>query len=229
MDLAEMKAELLDLVDPSLAAYLQKVVTDTRYPMLCVAVPQVRRVAKRAAKEDFAPLLGGPFDSFELLLCTGLAVAYAKAPLAQRLDGLRKLLPHLDSWALTDCIFPTLRFAEGERQLLWDFAMECLKAREEYTVRSGIVLLLRFFLTKKDIPQVCHCLQRLQDDRYYVQMAVAWCFAEMAVTDFEIVENTLESGDLDLFIHNKTIQKIRESYRIPAEKKEAALRLRRKL
>lgn len=153
MNLAEMRTALLDLTDPSLAAYLQKVVTDTHYPMLCVPVPQVRRVAKKAAREDLTPLLCGPFDSFELLLCIGLAVAYVKIPLAQRLDGLRKLLPHLDSWALTDCMFPALRFAEGERQLLWDFAMECLNAREEYTVRSGVVLLLRFFLRRRIFPR----------------------------------------------------------------------------
>jgi hypothetical protein len=59
-------------------------------------------------------------------------------------------------------------------------------------------------------------------------MAVAWCFAEMAVDHYEIVEKVLETGGLSQFIHNKTIQKIRESYRIPREKKEAALRLRRK-
>lgn len=229
MNPAEMRAALLERADPSMATYLRKVVTDTHYPMLCVPVPQVRRVAKMAAKEDHAALLSGPFESFEQLLCTGLAVAYAKEPLVRRLDGLRQLLPHLDSWALTDCIFPTLRFSEAERPLLWDFAMECLEAEGEYTVRSGVVLLLRFFLTECEIPQVYHRLRSLQDGRYYVQMAVAWCFAEMAVTDFKIVEKALESGELDLFIQNKTIQKIRESYRISVQKKEAALRLRRKL
>lgn len=229
MKTAEMTAALLERCRPSMASYLKKVVSDTHYPMLCVPVPQVRSIAKSAAKEDYADLLTGPFGSFEQLLCTGLTVAYAKAPLAQRLGGLRQLLPYLDSWALTDCIFPTLRFSEGERPLLWDFAMECLESEGEYTVRSGVVLLLRFFLTEQDVPRVHQRLVRLHDSRYYVQMAVAWCFAEMAVTDFTIVEKALESGELELFIHNKTIQKIRESYRIPAEKKEAALRLRRKI
>lgn len=37
-----------------------------------------------------------------------------------------------------------------------------------------------------------------------------------------------EKNDLDVFVHNGTIQKMRESYRIRADIKQAALRLKRK-
>ena len=90
------------------------------------------------------------------------------------------------------------------------------------------MILLRFFLTDTHCQAVATRLVTLQNEAYYVQMAVAWCFAEMAVNHYEIVEKVLESGELTPFIHNKTIQKMRESYRISAEKKEAAQRLRRK-
>ena len=207
---------------------MKKVISDTKYPMLCVRMEPVRRVAKQAAKGDWLSLTEGPFVYYEEVLCAGLAVAYAKAPLRERLEGLRRLLPYMDSWGMTDSIVTTLRFSDAERPLLWEFALECLAGAGEYTVRFGVVLMLRFFMTEAEIPEVARRLLSLRDRRYYVQMAVAWCFAEMAVTDFEIVEKVLQAGELSLFIHNKTIQKMRESYRISAEKKEAALRLRRK-
>ena len=155
-----------------------------------------------------------------------MAAAYAKAPLVERLTALRSLLPYFDSWAMTDSVFPTLRFLESEKPLLWAFAMECIAGPGEYIVRSGIVILLRFFIAEAE--PVAALLRGIRDERYYVQMAVAWCFAEMAVDHYEIVEKVLESGELHPFIHNKTIQKMRESYRISEEKKEAAQRLRRK-
>ena len=226
MTKAEMQAALRELADPSVADYMQKVVSDTGYPMLFVPMAAVRKVAKAAAKTAY--LTQGPFVYYEEVVCAGLAAAYAKCPLAQRLEQLRRLLPCLDSWAMTDSIFPTLHFVPEERELLWDFAMECLAGEGEYTVRSGVVILLRFFLTEDRCAEVASRLTALRDARYYVQMAVAWCFAEMAVHHYEIVEKVLESGELTLFIHNKTIQKMRESYRISPKKKEAALRLRRK-
>ena len=207
---------------------MKTVISDTHYKLLCVRMEPLRRTAKTAAKGDWLSLTEGPFDYYEEVLCAGLAAAYAKVPMAERLAGLRRLLPYMDSWGMTDSIVTTLRFTEAERPVLWEFALECLDGAGEYTVRFGVVLLLRFFLMPEKAPEVARRLCAIRDGRYYVQMAVAWCFAEMAVTSFEIVEKVLETGELDPFIHNKTIQKMRESYRISAEKKEAAGRLRRK-
>ena len=227
MTRTQMRAELMAARDPSVAGYMEKVVSDTAYPMLYVRMDPVRRIAKRASKSYALLLTEEGWESFEEVLCVGLAIAYAKEPLQLRLEALQWLLPHLDSWALTDSIFPTLRFLPEERDILFAFAQACLQREAAYTVRSGIVILLRFFLQEQACPHIAKMLTYLRDDRYYVQMAVAWCFAEMAVQDFNTVEKVLKSGELDRFIHNKTIQKIRESYRIPVEMKEMARGLRR--
>ena len=222
----EMCRDLAAAADPRMRKYMQTVITDTRYDLLCVPMKPLRAIAQRAAKGDWLSLTEGPFESYEAVLCAALAVAYAKEPLCCRLEGLKRMLPHIDSWAITDSVFPTLRFAPEEKTLLWDFALECLAGKDEYTVRSGVVILLRFFAGEAE--RVAGLLCKVRDDRYYVQMAVAWCFAELAVDYYEIVEKVLRTGELPLFIHNKTIQKMRESYRISAEKKEAARHLRRK-
>jgi len=228
MTIVEMRTALQEKGDPSLELYVKNVIRDTTYPMLCVRMEPLRRIAKTAAKGDWRALIAGPFDYYEEVLCTALAATYAKASLRERLMGLRRLLPYMDSWGMTDSVVTTIRFLETERPVLWDFALECLEGKGEYTVRFGVVLILRFFLTEEEIPQVAQRLCAIRDERYYVQMAISWAFAEMAVTNYEIVEKILESGEISPFIHNKTIQKMRESYRISAEKKEKAGLLRRK-
>lgn len=229
MDWEELAAALDAMADPTVARYQNTVISDTNYPMRFIRVPELRKLAKHAAKGDWRGLVRrGRYETYEEVLVIGLAVAYAKAPLADKLEELRLLLPHLDSWALTDSIVPTLKLKPNEREPAWDFAMECLKSPLEYTVRFGVVLLLDYFLTPEDLPRTAGALCAIRDERYYVRMAVAWCLAEIAVHDCERVENILKSGVLDDFVQNMTIRKMRESYRITPEQKAAAAALKRK-
>lgn len=213
---------LISAADPEFARFQRRVISDTRYPILGVRMPILRRLAKQAAREEM------PLEYFEQVRLKGLSIAYTKTSMEEKLAKLRKFLPEMDSWAMTDSIVPTLQPKPEELSALWDFAVECIAEEGEYTVRFGIVIFLNHFLTETYIPQVADQLCTIRDDRYYIRMAVSWCFAEMAVTDYERVEAILRSGCLDLFVHNKTIQKMRESYRITKEQKAAVWLLRRK-
>lgn len=229
MTYREWIAALDAMADPALAPYQHTIISDTHYPMRCIRMPQLRKLAKEAAKGDWQAMLPQlRWETYEEVLAAGLIIAYAKAPFGEKLEPLRQLLPHLDSWAMTDSIVPTLKIKPEERSLAWDFAMECLAGTGEYTVRFGIVMLLDYFLTPEAIPLVARRLAAIRDDRYYVRMAVSWCLAELAVQDYERVEKLLENGSLDTFTHNMTIRKMRESYRITPQQKAAALLLKRK-
>lgn len=225
----ELITQLDALSDPTVAPYQNKIVSDTGYPMRCIRMPVLRKLAQTAARGDWRGLLADArFETYEEVMVIGLAVAYAKVPLADKLEALRLLIPRLDSWALTDCIVPTLKIKENDKELAWELAMECLADEKEYTIRFGIILLLDYFLTPDTIPQTADCLTSIRDGRYYVRMAVSWCLAEMAVHDFDRVKRMLENGILDTLTHNMTIRKMRESYRITADQKTAVTALRRK-
>lgn len=229
MDYPELICRLDALADPSLEAYQKKIVSDTAYPMRCIRVPVLRKLARELAKDDWRDLLReAHWEIYEEVLVLGLAVAYAKVPFREKLVPLRGLLPHLDSWAMTDSIVPTLKPRKEELPAVWAFAMECLESEMEYTRRFGVVLLLDDFLTPEHMERVTACLVSITDGRYYVRMAVAWCLAEMAVSDPDRVEDILERRVLDPFVHDMTIRKMRESYRIAPERKAAAAALRRK-
>lgn len=231
MNALELEIELQKMAEPALEAYLKRVITDTHYPMLCIRMPNLRDLANRASKGNWKKLVTRcTYVYYEEVLCIALAVAYAKVPLEERLSVLwEHLIYRLDSWGMTDAIVPTLKIKEAELPVAWEFALKCLNGQREYTRRFGIVMLMNYFLTEEYIPAVEDRICSLQDERYYVRMAQAWLFAEMGIRDFERVQRLLESGKLEPFVHNMTIRKIRESYRISKEQKAAVAALRRNI
>ena len=59
-------------------------------------------------------------------------------------------------------------------------------------------------------------------------MMIAWYFATALAKQYETAVTVLEQGRLDVWTHNKTIQKARESYRITQEQKEYLKSLKRR-
>lgn len=177
-----LREHLNALVDTTVLPYQNAVITDTHYPILGIRMGPLRALARQIAREDWQSLLRPvSFETYEQALVTGLAVAYAPVPFWQKAQALRTLLPHLDSWAMTDSIVPTLKPRREELEQVRRFALACLAAPEEYTVRFGVILLLDYFLTPGETDWTARQLTAIRDERYYVRMAVAWCLAEMAV------------------------------------------------
>ena len=230
MNALELERELHKIAEPALEVYQKRVITDTNYQMLFVRMPNLRHLANKASKGDWQKLVNRcTYVYFEEVLCVALAVAYAKAPLEERLSVLwEDLIYRLDSWAMTDAIVPTFRVKDTERTVAWEFVLKCLDGKREYTRRFGIVMMLTYFLTEDYIPLVEEKISQLQDQRYYVRMASAWLLAEMSVRDFQRVLCLLKKGVLDPVVQNMTIRKIRESNQIRADKKAEVAALKRK-
>lgn len=224
----ENLAALRAMAEEGYAAFQQKLVPDTSYPILGVRLPQLRRLARQKAREDWKAALAEPFAYYEQVLLAGLTIAYARAPLEEKLEAIWALLPRLDSWAFTDSIAPTLKVREEELPRLWAFAQCCLESPAAYTRRFGLILLLDDFLVPAYWDRAAEAVMALRDDRYYVQMAAAWLTAELAAQQFDLAAAMLRSGRLDAFTHNKAIQKMRESYRISPEQKAYVHTLKRK-
>ena len=61
-----------------------------------------------------------------------------------------------------------------------------------------------------------------------MNMMRAWYFATALAKQYEAALPYLEQGRLDLWTHNKAIQKAIESYRVPEEHKQRLRQLKRK-
>ena len=64
-------------------------------------------------------------------------------------------------------------------------------------------------------------------EHYYVRMMVAWFFATARAKQYETTLPYLTEQRLPLWVHNKAVQKARESFRVTEEHKEELKRLRR--
>ena len=62
-------------------------------------------------------------------------------------------------------------------------------------------------------------VSEIRSEEYYVNMMIAWYFATALAKQYETILTYIEKQKLDVWTHNKTIQKACESYRITSEQK----------
>ncbi|MCC8042074.1 MAG: DNA alkylation repair protein [Oscillospiraceae bacterium] len=129
-----------------------------------------------------------------------------------------EFLPYIDNWATCDLFSPPIFHKYKEEMLnkikLW------LKSGSVYTVRFGIDMLMRDFLD--DSFEINH-LDLVADTccgEYYINMAVAWYFSTALVKQYDAALPFFTERRLPVWVHNKSIQKARESKRVSREIKD---------
>lgn len=132
-------------------------------------------------------------------------------------DALDAFLPHVDNWAVCDSLRPQI--ITKDKQRLLDYIDTCLQSEHPYTVRFGIELLMLYFLDEDfDVAHFAR-VAAAQSGEYYVNMMIAWYFATALAKQWESALPYLEQHRLPAWVHNKTIQKATESFRITPEQK----------
>ena len=71
-------------------------------------------------------------------------------------------------------------------------------------------------------------IEALTQEEYYVRMAAAWAVSVCYVKFPEKTLPLLQRQSLPAFTQNKSIQKIRESFRVPQEDKDMLVRYKMK-
>ncbi|MBR6633891.1 MAG: DNA alkylation repair protein [Clostridia bacterium] len=142
------------------------------------------------------------------------------------LSLVEKFLPYVDNWATCDSMRPKC-FKKNPQGLL-PFINRCLASKHTYTVRYGIGLLTSYFLDGEFDPSYLKWVGELVSHEYYINMMQAWYFATALAKQWECTVGYITEYKLPLWVHNKTIQKAVESYRITDEQKAYLKAFRRK-
>ena len=79
---------------------------------------------------------------------------------------------------------------------------------------------MAYFLDDDFLCRVIDIILNVKGDNYYIDMGKAWTLATLAIKRSDIVENIILNSSLSVWIKRKTIQKMKESYRISDEVKE---------
>ncbi len=135
----------------------------------------------------------------------------------QALAALEAFLPHIDNWATCDAFAPKV-FAKHTEALL-PHIESWIASDRTYTVRYGLGTLMRYYLDEHFKPAYLTLAASVRSEEYYVNMMIAWFFATALAKQYDAALTILSEHKLDVWTHNKAIQKARESFRITDEQK----------
>ena len=220
-----IKEELLKLKDEKYKEFHAKLMpTINPDTIIGIRVPVLRAFSKTIQDtEDFFSHL--PHEYFEENNLHGFLIEKI-SDFDECIKELEKFLPYVDNWATCDMMRPKV-FKKNTDKLVLKIK-EWLKSEHTYTVRFGIEMLMVYFLDEKFDEKYLGWVSKIKSDEYYINMMIAWYFATALAKQYETAVKYIEKNKLPLWVHNKTIQKAVESYRISNNVKDYLKTYRRK-
>ena len=219
---------LAALSDEKYRVFNQRLIPGGRQ-MLGVRMPQLRALARSVTAGDWQSFLENCPDQYhEDRLLRAMVIGSAPCGEEERLALVWDFVPMIDNWAVCDCFCGGLKEARKRQAEYYALACGFAGSGQEYEMRFAAVLLLCHFVNDAYIDRVLELYGRMAHEGYYLKMAVAWGLSVCYVHYPQKTLALLQSGRLDDFTHNKTIQKCRESLRVSKTDKAMLQTLRRK-
>lgn len=216
----EIRKRLFKLQDKKYRDFQCKLIpTLESTTIIGVKTPELRRYAKELVKQkdiqNFLYIL--PHQYFEENQLHAFIISEIKDN-KQCLEELNRFLPFVDSWATCDQLSPKV-FKKNRSELI-DQIKQWVCSDKTYMVRFGIGMLLEHFLDDDFDPIYLEMVSKISSAEYYIRMMIAWYFATALAKQYTKALPYIEEQRLDIWTHNKTIQKAVESRRITLEQKE---------
>lgn len=184
-----------------------------------VRMPILRKIAKDIYNDDYTDyfLEQLPHDYQEENILHGIILSIKYKDIDVLLDKLDKFLTYVDNWAITDIISPKL-FKEYPDEV-YEKIKGWINSRDEYVIRFGVVSLIQFYLDDNFRLEELELVRNIKCDYFYVKMAIAWFYSFALIKQYNDTIKYFEDKKIDKWIHNKSIQKAIESYRISGDRK----------
>lgn len=197
--------------------------------ILGVRVPILRNFAKEIVKEgNIEEYLENALDnSYEEILLQGMVLGLWKTNIENFSKYLEKFIPKINSWAVCDVSVAGFKITKKNMEYMWDFLQKYLKSNKEFELRFAIVMLLDFYITDEYIDKVLQILNNIENDEYYVKMAIAWTLQVAFVKFPNETMKLLKNNKIDDWTYNKALQKIIESYRVDENTKNEIRKMKR--
>ena len=200
----------------------------TKYEILGIRLPIIRKIAKEISKtnyEDFLKLTKSKY--YEEVLIEGLVISTIKDE--SIFDKyFNKYITKIDNWGICDSFCNSLNIVTKNPTKYFNLCKELSLSNEEFISRVGLIIILNYFIKQEYLKDIFNILDSITSDKYYINMAQAWLICELYIYYPQETEKYLKNNKLNNFTHNKSISKIRESYRIPKETKDYLNTLKRK-
>lgn len=191
-----------------------------------VRVPKLRVIAKEIANGDnWQEFLSTKSRGlYEEEMIKGLVIGLVKCPLSERLELVKQFVPSIDNWAVCDIFSGGLKAFKKNREIILPYIERCLGAKQEFTVRFAICMLMNYYVDDKYIEYTLDKIKDVKHSGYYVIMASAWALSVCFIKYRDITIKLFSRFVLNKTTQNKAIQKCRESFRVSKQDKELLLK-----
>ena len=214
-----IRETLLSLQDGEFAAFQARLLPNIAPERIIgVRTPELRKLAKqlRGSSDGEAFLKALPHKFFEENNLHAFLLCETK-DFKRCVQAVEEFLPYVDNWATCDQLRPKA-FARNKQALL-PHICSWLDSDREYIRRFGIGMLMSHFLDEDFREEYLRWVSDIHSEEYYVNMMIAWYFATALAKQYEAALPFIENRRLDPWVHNKTIQKALESFRVSDERK----------
>lgn len=191
-----------------------------------VRMPALRIYAKELVKAGKAHefFRDAPHYYYDEKTLHGIMIGLAAKTPSEALKLIDEFLPYVDNWATCDSMPP--KILKKDLRLLRRTIMPWLDSNQTYRVRFAVVAMLQFLLEDEFEATDLERLADIKSEEYYINMAIAWYYSFALIKQYDETIGLFEGKTLGKWIHNKSIQKAVESYRITKDKKDYLRTLR---
>ncbi len=214
---------LQEISEPNYKEFHSKI-TPTKYEILGIRLPQLRKISKHIFSGDYTKFLNIKEEKYyEIIMLKGLVIS--------KITNIETLMFYfydylnlIDNWALCDSFCNSLKIINKNQEYFLNIIKDLVKSSKVYYVRVGLVLLLNYYVKKEYLKDIFNILNNIKSNEYYLNMAEAWLICECFIKYEKETLNFLANNKLNKFTINKSISKIRDSYRVSKEMKNYLLK-----
>ena len=215
-----IEKELFKLQDKKYQEFQKKLCPETNN-IIGIRIPVLRKFAKD--NKEKINLNEIHCNYYEEIMLRGMLIGMQKN---LDLEEIKKFVSLIDNWAVCDTFCAGLKQVKNNKGEFLKFIKPYLKSSKEFEVRFAVVILLDYYIEDNYIDFILNELSKINTEKYYINMAIAWCYAECFVKYYEKTLEFFKEVELNKFVRNKSIQKATESYRLTNVQKEVLRKLK---
>lgn len=213
---AMIQRVLLDMGEREYKEFISKLLpTVEKNKIIGVRIPVIRKYAKSLENyEEFLNEL--PHKYFEENNLHAFLIE-RESDFDNCIKKLNIFLSYIDNWATCDSLKP--KILKKDPNKLLEQINNWIKSTDTYKIRFGVNLLMSFYLDKNFNKKQLDMIANIKSQEYYVNMMRAWYFATAIFKQTQATLPYIENKVLDIWTHNKTLQKAIESKRVSEKQK----------
>lgn len=214
----KVQSLLFDVADAEYKEFTYKLTPGLdKDKMIGVRFPALKKVCKQLTEDERRQYMKElPHIYFEENNLHSVIISGIKDE-DECIAAIEAFLPYINNWSTCDTVSPAV-FKKRKQKLILKIK-EWVKSDHVYTVRMGVLQLMKFFLNEDFKTEYNDLVAGIKSDEYYVNMMCAWYFATALAKQYEHTIPYLKNRLLTPDVHKMTVRKAVESCRVTEEHK----------